>query len=315
MLKLVGLLQGGRAHSPDFLSVTFGVSRRTIFRDLNTLRDSGLPLEFDEERECYRISSAFCLPPTSFTPDEALSMIVLCHEMGHRRGLPFLAPARNAAMKVESTLPPKLREHLRGIVDSVRIKPAPKNPLDGHTTIYDELVAAIGARRKVEIHYDSFAESEKIRTRLSPYRLMFSRRSWYVIGRSALHKETRTFNIGRILELLPLDDHYRVPRGFSIDRYLGNAWHLIRERGPDCEVRVRFSKMVARNVAEVGWHSTQKLKFNDDGSLDYRVTVSGLNEISWWILGYADQATVLRPAKLRRMIADRARRMVGLYGD
>ncbi len=77
---------------------------------------------------------------------------------------------------------------------------------------------------------------------------------------------------------------------------------------------MRFSKMVAQNVAEVAWHKTQKVKLNDDGTLDFRVTVSGLGEISWWILGYGDQAEVLQPPKLRQMIAERVGRMAKCYG-
>ena len=43
------------------------------------------------------------------------------------------------------------------------------------------------------------------------------------------------------------------------------------------------------------------------------MTVSGLWEISWWILGYGDQAEVLAPAKLRKMIAQRARNLADRY--
>ena len=76
---------------------------------------------------------------------------------------------------------------------------------------------------------------------------------------------------------------------------------------------VRFGRQVAQNVAEVTWHKTQQLQFNADGTLDFRVTVSGLNEISWWILGYGDQAEVLEPPELRKMIAERIKRMAKMY--
>jgi proteasome accessory factor B len=96
---------------------------------------------------------------------------------------------------------------------------------------------------------------------------------------------------------------------------LGNAWHLIPEPGPDHEVVVRFDRVVAENVAEVTWHKTQEVHFNGDGSIDFHVTVSGLSEISWWILGYGDRAEVLGPARLRAMVAGHAARMVQRYGN
>lgn len=255
----------------------------------------------------------YYLPPTNFTPEEALTLIVLCHELGNDSGLPFFAPALSAAVKLESSLPGRLREQLRGVADAVRIRPQPKNPLEDHRPVYEQLLEAVSLRRAVRIVYDSLTEWEEIGTRLNPYKLLFSRRSWYVIGRSSLHRSTRTFNVGRILEIELLDDEYTIPRGFSVDRYLGNAWHLIPEPGTDSEVLVRFDKMVAQNVAEVQWHKTQQAVFNDDGTLDFSVTVSGLREISWWILGYGDRAEVIRPVELREIVSKHAKRMVERY--
>ncbi len=180
---------------------------------------------------------------------------------------------------------------------------------------FEKLRLAITERHSVRILYDSLMEEKQIKTRLIPYDLFFSRRSWYVVGRSTRERKILTFNVGRILEIEVLEDSYNVPRGFSMDRYLGNAWHMISESGPDSDIVIRFSKMVARNVAEVVWHKTQKVTFEDDGSLLMSVTVSGLKEISWWILGYGDQAEVLKPAKLRKMIAESAARMVEKYRD
>ena len=51
----------------------------------------------------------------------------------------------------------------------------------------------------------------------------------------------------------------------------------------------------------------------DDGRLDFHVTVSGIKEISWWILGYGDQAEVLEPAALRQLIERRCRELVKRY--
>jgi len=76
---------------------------------------------------------------------------------------------------------------------------------------------------------------------------------------------------------------------------------------------VRFRTLLDRNVADVVWHSTQEVQWLSDGSLDFRVTVSGLWEISWWIMGYGDQAEVIEPGELRDMIRQRAERVCELY--
>jgi proteasome accessory factor B len=290
-----------------------GVSRRTVFRDLDLLRLSGVPLAFDEKQQCYRIPGACLLPPTNFTPEEALALVVLCHELGNGGGLPFLGPARSAAVKLESTLPVRLRDQLREVTSAIHIHPPPINRLEGCQPVYMQLLDAIANRRNVRIRYGSLKEQKQIVTRLSPYHLFFSRRSWYVVGRSSLHRAQRTFNLGRFLNLETLEDQFQIPRGFSLERYLRNAWHMIPEKGRDREVVVRFSKLVAQNVAEVNWHKTQRTVFGDDGTMEYHVTVSGLHEISWWILGYGDQAEVLEPPELRRLVAECASRMAKMY--
>jgi len=136
-----------------------------------------------------------------------------------------------------------------------------------------------------------------------------------VIGRSSLHKQARTLNLARIRSIAMLKETFQIPQGFSVERYLGNAWNLVPEEGRDSEVTVRFQPLVAKNVAEVTWHKTQRLELNGDGTLDFHVTVSGLKEISWWILGYGDQAEVIRPPELRDLIAQRARNLLARYND
>ena len=314
IVKLLGLLQGGRGQNSGELADACGVSRRTIFRDLDALRRAEVPLFYDEERQTYGIPGQYFLPPTNFSAEEALAVILLCHELGSDDHLPFCSAAKTAANKLENNLPEQLVRYLRRVSQGVRIKFDATNPLRERQPVYEQLLAAIADRQAVRIRYESFLEQSHIQTKLQPYKLLFNQHSWYVIGRSSVHREVRTFNVGRIAKLELLDESSKIPANFSVDRYLGNAWRLIPEAGPDEEVHLRFRPQVARNVADVAWHKTQRTEILPDGSLDFRVTVSGLNEISWWITGYGEQVEVLSPPKLRELLANRARKMLAVYG-
>jgi proteasome accessory factor B len=314
LLRLAELLHSGRTYNAPQLADQCAVSRRTVFRDLKMLQMAGLPIVYDKQKQGYSLSGSSLLPPTDFTVRETLSMLVLCHELGDdARGIPFQGHARSAAVKLLSSLPSHLREYVGELTESISLRIDPHNPLEGWRRYYVLLADAVRQRRQVRIDYHSLADEQKITTLLSGYRILFNRRSWYVIGRSSLHRAIRTFNIGRIGQAEMLKSHYEMPPRFNLDRHLGNAWSLIREPGKRCDVVVRFQKMVARNVAEVHWHKTQKTVWNQDGTLDFRVTVDGLGEIIWWILGYGDQAEVIKPRQLRNEIKKRIAGMQAMY--
>ncbi|MDA7978331.1 MAG: WYL domain-containing protein [Pirellulales bacterium] len=305
LLKLVNLLQSGLAQTTRTLATECGVSRRTVFRDLELLRQSDVGIEFDEQAQSFVMRGTRSLPATNFTAAESLAVLALCHHMGNHKGLPFLEHASTAALKIESSLPSRLREELATDLRSLEIMVSQFNPLTDMSTTFDVVRQATGRRRNLRIRYFDATKRKEIQTKLSPYRIFFLRRSWYVIGRSSLHRSPRTFNLGRILEVTLLDGSFRVPRGFSIKRHLGNAWQMVPAPGPDHRIKARFSAKVALNVAEVHWHATQKTRWRADGSLDFEVKVSGIDEISWWLLSYGDQVEVLAPKSLRDLVSRR----------
>jgi len=316
LLTLVSLLQSGRSLNAPQLAQECGVSRRTIFRDLRTLQESGIPVQYSQSRQGYALHSSVYIPPTDFSLEEALSLAVLCQELSNSEsGIPFLGPARSAAMKVLSGLPGRLRELVAEFTERMQLRVDPHHPLAGSEAIYELISESLAKRKQVRLYYNSLMpeEQEEICTLVNPYRLLFGRRSWYLIGRSSLHRAVRTFHLGRIRKAEMLESGYQIPPRFSLDRHLGNAWFLIREPRQRQEVVVRFQPMVARNVAEVQWHKTQQLVWRKDGCLDFHVTVDGLREIQWWILGYGDQAEVLKPKALRKLLLQRIRALQAVY--
>lgn len=316
LLRLVGLLQSGRNFNSVQLADICQVSRRTVFRDIKTLQVSGVSVRFDENKQGYSLPPTSFLPPAELTLEETISLLLLCHELGGQTGgVPFQHPTRSAALKLLSNLPRHLRDYVGEITASMEVGHNPHNRLDEAKPFYQQLLDALADSRQIRIAYDSLFEQQKISTLLSPYRVFFHRRSWYVVGRSSLHRAVRTFNVGRILKAELLDSLYEIPPRFSLDRHFGNAWSMIREPGQRHHVVVRFQPLVARNVSEVNWHKTQETVWNDDGTLDFHVTVDGLSEIMWWILGYGRHAEVLRPTTLRERIQEQIAAMRETYAD
>lgn len=274
-----------------------------------------MPIDFDSTSQKYRIDSAHFLPPTNLTLEEALSVVLLAGRVGGVEKNTLFAAAVGAGAKIEASLPAPMQERLREVANAIDLRPPPTNPLVDSGDIYQVILQASVDRETLQIRYDCRTEFREYATEFEPYHLLFQERSWYVIGRSSRHDEIRTFNIGRIREANPLARPFEKPASFSVQKHLRNAWRLIADDGPDSVIHLRFSPVVAANVSEVLWHPTQRCEYAEDGSLNYYVTVSGLREIVWWILGYGNHVTVIKPDRLRREVARRLRAAAELYPD
>ena len=239
----------------------------------------------------------------------------MANSLGSHPQVPFYQPAQTSLAKLERQLPKAQRQKFRKLSNSISFLPVKLSSLAPQTYFHQLVVEAIEKRRQLEMVYSSLTEWESITTKIRPYQLLLSEHSWYIIGHSSLHREIRTFNIARVESLKLLRERFSIPKSFSVVEHFGNAWTMIPEAGRDSRVIIKFGSLVAKNVAQVNWHKTQKTTFKPDGSLIFEATVSGLNEVSWWILRYGDQAEVLHPLKLRRMIAQRVKKMAATYRD
>jgi len=312
LLQLITLLQSGRNYTPDELADELEVSKRTVFRDLNVLEMANIPYYFDSDRNGYRINGHFFLPPINLNLAEALSILALTGRIKGANQLPLLNQASRAAMKLETALPNSVKQYVGSIIERIGLHLGPLAKHEGLDGIFDDLVDATASKCICRITYHSFFEKSDIRTRIHPLRMVFFTRAWYVIAFSEMHKEVRTFKISRIENLSVCIDKFQPPKDFDGENYFGDAWQMIPE-GKIHNVHIHFEPKVAGNVAEVLWHKSQKIEKNPDGSIEFRAKVDGLGEIGWWVLGYGDQAKVIKPAKLRNYIKSNAKAMLDNY--
>ncbi|MCK4850483.1 MAG: WYL domain-containing protein [Phycisphaerae bacterium] len=315
LLKLISLLQSGRGCDTPALARELGVSRRIVFRYLDVLRSVGMEFVHDRQAGGYRAKPGSLLRPVDFSLTEALALLLASRGVKHSApgpSVPLLQAAASAALKIESVLPADVQQYCSELMSKIDIWPAPLARHKDTGGFFAMIQKAIHQKRKLKMVYRSFTERERIQTTLDPYRLVFCQRAWYVIAYSSLHQSMRTFKLLRIYQLKFLDKLYVPDKDFHLDEFFGYAWNMIPE-GRVFRVALRFSSKVAGNVAEVLWHKTQHIEWLKDGSMIFRVTVDGLTEISWWILGYGAEVGVIAPAVLRKRIGKTAERMVNMY--
>jgi proteasome accessory factor B len=216
-------------------------------------------------------------------------------------------------MKLESALPAAIREHVGSVMDHLTVSAGQLSRHEGLDGMFDDLAGAIVARNICRLVYVSFHDRKQVALTVLPLRLAFMSRAWYLLGHSKEHGRVRTFKLGRIHTLTVLDEKFDRPTDVDLGEYFGDAWCMIPE-GRVHDVHLHFDAKVAGNVAEVQWHHSQHVDWNDDGSIEFRVRVDGLGEITWWVLGYGDQVEVVAPPELRGRVAQTAAAMLARHG-
>lgn len=311
LLNLITLLQTRTGWDAKSLAKELGISTRTLFRDLNTLEESGIPCRSEDGGD-YRIQQGFFLPPISLTASEVLGLMQLTRFIGHHRERPFHAHALSAIYKLITTVPDPLRATCGQMMSHISIEPDPKLDTDAESTYFTQLQQAVDLNRACRLVYASVNGEGEVAFEIEPYVLHHANRAWYVLGRTDLHNEIRMIKLVRIKSLTLLKRTFRRPSAFKVNDKLGQAWRLIPE-GKLYDIELEFTSRVSTNVSEVRWHASQSCEMLDDGRCVLHFTVDGLNEIAWWICGYADQVIVRKPTKLREIVARMHQSAAALY--
>lgn len=314
LLRIITIIQSGDQVNAKRLAEMCDTSERNIYRDINELREAGVPISHEPDLGGYKIRRDFFMPPVQLTLDEALALAALGEHISGKEQIPFLTPARRAVHKIESLLPPAVQQELHKQLATMEIQTAPSMPPDSVEDVYARVREAIAQRRILRCEYEPVASSddEQGEFDLHPYTLLFSVRAWYVIGYRSDRDDLRSLKLGRFAKLQLTERTYEMPDDFNLSKHLGNAWRMIRD-GDDVEIELWFDETFAQTIAETLWHHTQEIEWHDDESCTFRCTVAGLSEIVWWILSMGPHCQVRKPPELAEQVRDLAARTASLY--
>lgn len=115
------------------LAERFGVTLRTIYRDLDSLRTAELPVVAERGRGGgYALERDYSMPPVNFNPREAAVLISAGRWLAQMRVLPFTRTLEAAVDKVQAALSRSAQRELLVRLDSLQYVgvPAPASPAD-----------------------------------------------------------------------------------------------------------------------------------------------------------------------------------------
>ncbi len=258
LIELMLTVNTRRKFTASELAQQFGVSRRTIQRDLQELGMAGVPLYAEPGAAGgYRVLRERMLPPILFSENEAVAMFFAYQSLRNYQSLPFQKESTSALDKFYHYLPAETKQRIR----ELEARFAFWTPIRNLEVPYlSELVDYCVEQTVVEMVYDSSAGEEK--RRIQPLGVYASSGLWYVVAYCMGRKQLRTFRVDRIKKLAT-DPGAVDQQDFShwtIGEYLG---HASEER--TLPMRVQLEREGVRRCQTDPWME-QGLTIASDGT-------------------------------------------------
>lgn len=203
LLDLVQLLRRHRrAVAGAALAEELGVSLRTLYRDIDTLRAQGAPID-GEAGVGYVLRPGFMLPPLMFSEEEIEALVLGSRWVSERADGSLGKAARNVLAKIGAVLPDDLRDS----IDASGLLIGPGAPIAAGDAELTTIREAIRFERKMQIAYADEQGNSTERT-IWPFVLAFYDRVRVVVAWCALRQGYRHFRTDRITALDVITERY-----------------------------------------------------------------------------------------------------------
>lgn len=204
--RLLDLIQILRRHrqpvSGRALADGLGVSLRTLYRDIASLRAQGAGIE-GEAGVGYILKPGFMLPPLMFTEEEIEAMVLGSRWVAERGDARLGEAAGNALSKIAAVLPADLRDAL----DASTLLVVPGKPVAAGDAELATIRQAIRRERKLRIRYRD-RHGEQSRRTIWPFAVGFFDRARVVAAWCELRRGFRHFRTDRIAALTLSERRY-----------------------------------------------------------------------------------------------------------
>lgn len=295
LFAIILLLQNRPNMTSRDLAEHFGVSRRTIFRDLRALSDSGVPLTYSEGGG-YEILEGYQLPPLMLTAREAATLLVGTEFMRLQSDASLREDAGEVSLKIRSVLPREIREYVDRLSENTVLDPYWSQAIQSEgeeSGKWFKLSEAVARSRKVIMEYFVESRGELTQRRVDPLGLVYYTDHWNLIAFDHLREEIRNFRLDRIEEMFVLTERFERPDGFDLQTYLEGEGR----RSDPLRIRISFSAAIfARIRAQIPARIDEEVE--SDGRVEITFSFDNMNYLASWLLRFGADVRVEEPADL-----------------
>lgn len=317
LVSILLLLQARGRLTAQQLADTLEVSVRTIYRDIESLHEAGVPLYGDAgPTGGYQLLGGYRTRLTGLTGAEAESLFLagLPHAAGELGLGTVLATAQ---LKLQAAMPAELR-HRSALVQERFHLDAPGWYHDGDSSPYLAAVAdAVWNQRKIEVRYRRWAAPAEVTRLLDPHGLVLKAGKWYLVARHS--EQLRTYRVNQILKLHPTGERFDRALAFDLAGYWAAQVTDFRARLYQGEATIRLSPAGQQRLAEVMSaaviEAVRRTATNPDpgGWVTAVIPIESLGHAHSELLRLGADVEILSPDDLRARMQNTAAELAALY--
>lgn len=296
LLAMIIILLQNKKVTASYLAERFQVSKRTIYRDVTDLTLAGIPIITNTGSDGgIMINEDYKIDKTLFTQKEleAICSGLLCLDSistdNRYQNVISKFASTTENMYIANHIMIDLSSHYKDKL-SISIKKL-------HQAIEDSNV--------ISFQYHN-ANGESLRY-VEPYIIVFQWSSWYVLGFESCKDTCKLFKLSRMTNLSITSQFFslrEIPsESLDFHHYFTDEIHA--EVLFDASVRYRL-------IDEYGINSFQEL---NNGSLLFTFPFTNEEYLLEWILSFADKAELIQPVDLRKVIKERAHKLLLKYEE
>lgn len=311
LMELMMTVNRKRKFTVKELAGEFGVSARTILRDLQELSELGVPLYSEVgPHGGYQVLNERVLPPIAFTEEEAVSIFFASHALRHYRFLPFETESSSALSKFYHYMPGDVRDRIDQMKNRVDfVTPERQSDFPFLAVLLD------GAIRQKVIRIAYVSRTGATTTRhIQPIGIYASRGLWYCPAYCFEREDFRLFRCDRIGSAV-IEESDSAPKPLDLRHvHLGN-WESFIGRKPiymDCTIELTALGIEA---CEGSLLPRFRLELREDGTslLRGQIPPGEIPFLADFFIGLGREATVTRPPELIEAIKRKLTELLDKY--
>lgn len=184
---------------------------------------------------------------------------------------------------------PSGHKHLTGIMDAM---------LDGN---------------KLKVTYLKYGSTTPETFTLSPYALKEAVRRWYLVAWCEERNALRVYGIDRITRMETLEERFRMPQDFDVDRLFADSYGVYLPEGQASEITLRTSLKEAAYLRDLPLHPSQKTVCVSPEGAVISLKVCPDDSLIMDLVRLGSRIEVLSPPEIRDKVINEIKKMNGIY--